>query len=187
MELWKPVKGYEGHYEVSTHGRIRSVDHQTNCAIKHNTSVIKKGKILKLNLKKTGYLTFDASFFNGVKTKSVHRVVAEAFIPNPNNEPCVNHINAIKTDNRVENLEWVSYLKNSQHAASLGLLYGGLRKQIKCVETGIVFPSSYQAAEWLNKTKYRYSKDIGGMSRNIRAVCCGKRRSAFGYRWENLA
>lgn len=187
MEQWKPVKGYEGYYEVSTHGRIRSVDRITNCAIKHNSSVIKKGKILKLNLKRNGYLTFDASFFNGAKTKTVHRVVAEAFIPNEDNKPCVNHINAIKTDNRVENLEWVSYQENSQHAAGLGLIYGGLRKQIKCVETGMVFPSSYQAAEWLNKTKYKYSKNVDCMGRNIRAVCSGKRHSAFGYRWKDLA
>lgn len=187
MEKWKPVKNYEGYYEVSTHGRIKSIDHITKTAIKHNTHVVKRGKMLKLNMKKSGYLTFDASKENKIKTILVHRAVAEAFIPNIDGKPCVNHKNANKTDNRVENLEWATYQENTEHASSLGLLYGGLRKKIKCVETGMIFPSSYQAAEWLNETKYKHSKNKDCMSRNIRAVCSGKRHSAFGYRWRDLA
>lgn len=105
MEQFKDVKGYEGLYKVSENGVIIRLD--TNKEI---------GK-----RRGNGY-TLTKLFKNGEnKTMSVHRIVAEAFIPNPEGKPCVNHIDGDKTNNHVSNLEWVTYSENTSHAFQTGL------------------------------------------------------------------
>ena len=184
MEIWKQIKDYD--YEVSTDGRIRSMDHKTNTALKHQTYVIKKGKILKPMIKKGGYLNICLCNNNIKKTSTIHRLVAETFIPKVNGKDFINHKNAIKTDNRVTNLEWCTSKENTQHALKLGLIISKHRKKILCVELNKEFDSSYQAAQWLNENKYSNSKNVRCMSRNIRTVCSGKREKAFGYKWKDL-
>lgn len=103
-EIWKDVKGYEGLYQVSDLGRIKSL----------SVGKIRKGKIIKLNLPKRHYLVFNASKNGKQKLKKVHQAVAEAFL---NHTPCgmelvVNHKNYIKTDNRAINLEIISNRAN---------------------------------------------------------------------------
>jgi len=187
MEIWKAVKGYEGYYEVSSMGRVRSVDHYVRTGIKHNSAVKRKGHMLKQNEKRNGYLTVDLSKDNRVKNISVHRIVAVAFLPMVDGKTCVNHKNLNKHDNRVENLEWCSYGENTKHAINNGVNMGnGLKRKIRCCETGQIFESSYKAAEWLNSEKFQFSKNIEGMGRNIRAACTGQRKSAFGYHWKDV-
>ena len=110
-EIWKPVIGYEGFYEVSSLGRLRSVDR-----IDVNTEGDKRllsGKIIKLHKDSHGYLIAVISK-NGVhKTVKIHRLVAMAFIPNPDCKRFVDHINTIRDDNRVENLRWVTARENN--------------------------------------------------------------------------
>ncbi len=101
-EQWRPVVGYEGCYEVSDAGRIRNQR--------------RKGSILKPVKHENGY-TFVMLSKNGAKKiNSIHRIVAEAFIPNPENKPQVNHKNGIRNDNRLENLEWVTCSENAIHS-----------------------------------------------------------------------
>lgn len=118
-EIWKDVKGYEGIYQVSNLGIIKSLDRTIN----HSTAgILKKKEMYMSTSSNVGYSTVILSNNGNKKSLRTHRLVAIAFIPNPNNKPCVNHINGIKKDNKVSNLEWVTYSENTQHAFNLGLI-----------------------------------------------------------------
>lgn len=107
--IWKPVVGYEGLYEVSNTGLIKSL----NC---YN---YKAPRLLRLGKRSDGYLSVGLSKNNTTKTKTVHRIVAEAFIPNPNNLEMVNHKDEDKTNNNVENLEWCTRAYNQLYSIGL--------------------------------------------------------------------
>lgn len=113
-EIWVPVKDFEGRYEVSNLGGVRSLDHETN---NKWGKYIQKGKVLRQYPNKQGYLC--VYLYRGSKKRKimrVNRLVAINFIPNPDNKPWVNHINGVKDDNRVENLEWCTVAENVQHS-----------------------------------------------------------------------
>ena len=118
-EVWKPIENYQGYYSVSNLGRIRSEER----VVPHKRSGSKtiREKILAPGLNRHGYLLAYLTQ-NGVKkTMKIHRLVAEAFLDNPNNLPAVNHKNGLKIDNSVDNLEWCSFAANNQHAYDSGL------------------------------------------------------------------
>lgn len=114
------ITGYEGIYEISRNGEVKSLTR----TIKSKGSSVRllKGRHLKIKTKPNGYLTVALCKHSKVKFKYTHRLVAEAFIPNPENKPQVNHINGIKSDNRVENLEWITAHDNLIHARTTGLI-----------------------------------------------------------------
>ena len=110
-EIWRPIVGYEGLYEVSSYGRVRSLDRYVN-----NNS-FRKGKVLSPGKDTIGYLFVVLSCNGKCKTIRVHRLVAQAFIPNPDNLPEINHINEDKTDNRVDNLEFCNRKYNINYGS----------------------------------------------------------------------
>ena len=108
-EIWKPIKGYEGLYEVSNKGNVRSLDRYV---MHDNHYCFLKGKPIKSFPNPRGYLRDRLCKNSKVKNYFVHRLVAEAFISNPNDLPFIDHINTIRDDNRVENLRWCSQKEN---------------------------------------------------------------------------
>lgn len=111
IEIWKDVVGYEGLYQVSNLGNVKSL----------NFNRSGQEKLLKLSVNKFYTYPQVKLYKNEVKKcLKVHRILAQAFIPNPLNLPYINHINAIRTDNRLENLEWITHAENIQHAFNIG-------------------------------------------------------------------
>lgn len=183
-EIWKNVDGYSN-YQVSNFGKVKSLNY--NRTLKEN--------ILKLSTKKTGYQQVSLNKNGKQYFKSVHRLVAQAFIPNPDNLPQVNHKNEIKTDNRAENLEWCTAKYNRNYGTSIerakpkiskankGKHYspttefkkGDNTKSVKCIELNKIFKSIVDASRELNIS-----------ASNITNVCKHKihNKTAGGYHFE---
>lgn len=120
QEIWKPIKNYEGLYEVSNLGRIKRLS-ETRELFGGRTTMFYEDRILKEKKHSGGYKLVCLCKNGTNKSHSIHRLVAIAFIPNPENKRETNHKNAIKSDNRVENLEWVTPSENQLHAYGLGI------------------------------------------------------------------
>ena len=142
--LWKPINGYENEYLISTNGEVKS---QERMVSHRNGSRPVYEKILSKRIDSGGYTTVRLSKEGKETTFYVHRLLACTFLSNIFNYPQVNHKNGVKTDNRLENLEWVTASQNTMHAYQSGLV--GEKKT--CVEvintcTGETFPSIKEAA-----------------------------------------
>lgn len=105
-ELWCPIKETEGCYEISNLGRVKSIQRK---------GTINNDKIIKPLLKKDNYYQVNLKFHGKSIWRRINRLVAQAFIPNPNNLPCVNHKDGNKLNNNVDNLEWCTYRDNTNH------------------------------------------------------------------------
>lgn len=173
MEIWKDIKGYEGIYQISDLGRVKSLKRK---AIQPTTGHIRtvNRKIRKTNLSKNGYEMVVLIKDSKTKNISIHRLVALNFIENKNNYKCVNHINGIKTDNCVSNLEWCSYKQNTNHS-----IYT-LGNRLKPI---ISFDLNGNKLKEFDSIK-QASKELGIFPSCISAVLRGLQTRAYNYKFE---
>lgn len=177
-EIWRPVKGYENLYEISNLGRVKSLPRLKTSGAAGR--ILTKERYLKPCINEKGYYLVVLSKPNEKKRSfNIHRLIMESFIPNPNNLPAINHINGIKTDNSLENLEWCTFGHNNRHAIATGLNTGrGTKIKQICIQTGEVIKIFKSAKDAEKET---------GASRSVISCVANKKRSyktAGGYRWE---
>lgn len=177
QEIWKNVVGYEGIYEVSNLGNVRSLDRTVPSKYIDVTANI-KGKQLKPIKNKYGYLRVNLCNDSGRKSKFVHRLVAMAFIENPNNFPQINHKDENKLNNSVENLEWCSAKYNCNYGSHnlLCSLHNRNKKGKPVIGINtkgeiITFPSMREAER------------NGFNARGVWACCNGRQKTHKGYEW----
>ena len=176
-EIWKPVVGYEGIYEVSSLGRVKSCE---RTIVRSNGREINfSDKIMKPSINHKGYEIIDLRNKGNRQGGLVHRLVGKAFIENPYNKKQINHKNGIKTDNRVENLEWVTNQENIRHAYKSGIRNNDLlaksnRKKVDQLTLEGHLIKTFDSIEDAIK-----STDVN----NILAVCRGVRNKAGGFKW----
>lgn len=157
IEIFKDIEGYEGLYQISNYGNVKSL----------NFNRTGKEKILKPTKNSDGYLQI-CLHKQGIKKHYIHRLVAQAFIENPNNLPQVNHKDEDKTNNYIENLEWCERKYNINY----GTRTDKCSKQVLCVETGVVYPSTIEV-----------ERQLGFNNANIGKCCNGRYKQAYGYTW----
>ena len=174
QEVWKDVKGYEGLYQISNLGRVRSF---IKCNAHPNIP-----RIISPYKHNSGYLRVDLGAGENNRQYSLHRLVASAFVDNPNNKPCVNHIDGNKHNNAADNLEWVTYSENQKHAFATGLKYCKYGKEHhnhsivnQYTKTGEFIKQWFGFCEIERELKFSGS--------NIHACCNGKQKTAYGYIW----
>ena len=161
MSRWAPFPGFEGSYEVSDDGQVRSI---TRTIVRSDGKKLTiKGRTMKLITNMCGYRRANLKVNNKSYMRSVHRAVAIAFIPNPENKPEVNHIDGDKTNNRVDNLEWVTEKENVAHCIANGLrphiTYEG-KKQPVLIDGDKRFDSFADAARFIGCTRQNISYAI---------------------------
>ena len=173
-EVWKDIEGFEGMYQVSNMGRIKSLNRvQKSYNGKCLCDLTVKSRILKQTFTRKVYLHVCLAKNGICKTERVHRIVAKAFLPNPDNKPSVDHKNTITTDNRVENLRWatqkeqinnnnITYERVMKASSKNGKKYiysavESIKLRVRCITTGKEFDSIADASRYYNATRNRIS------------------------------
>ncbi len=180
MEIWKDIKGYEGLYQVSTLGRVRSFDRYVKNRMSNKN--IKRGKVLTPCTNRNGYKQLNLIINTKKKPKTIHRLVAETFISNPENKPCVNHIDGNKKNNNVKNLEWVTYSENTIHALKKGLKIPlkGMNHYKRPINQFTLDGKFVKRWESIKQVQEEWHLK----STSISACCRGKIKTSLGYKWE---
>lgn len=169
-EIWKEIDGYNGMYKVSNIGRVKSV------ARKDSKGRFVKERILKLGRDSNGYLQAHLWKEGGQKCFLVHRLVAKAFIPNPNNLTDINHISEIKADNNINNLEWCDKKYNNNYGTCIERSRKARSKPVIQYDDQGNFIKKYSSVRSVNCDGFFHS--------SVLAVCKGMYKHHRGYIWK---
>ena len=186
-EIWKDIEGYEGYYQISNLGRVKSLERYVNT--RWETPRIEREKILKSCPDSYGYLTNILSKENVKRRYYLHQLIAKAFIPNPHNKPCVNHKDLDRLNNNIDNLEWCTKSENTKHGWENGafdvekaretLKYASLfikGKPIRCIELNMDFKDAKEACRILGLKSPNFIRTVANPNNDA--------KSAYGYTWE---
>lgn len=172
-EVWKDIRGYEGYYQVSNLGNVRSLDRVCDCS--NGVKIRHSGRILANAKNRNGYLSVTLYVDKKHKTMRVHRLVAEAFVPNPNNYDEVNHIDENKENNRSSNLEWCTRSYNCSYGS-------GLSKRVKkCSKPCIQYKDGVEIARYPSISEA--SRKTGITFQSIQACVSGNGKTTHGFTW----
>lgn len=174
-EIWKDIIGYEGLYQVSNFGNIKSLAKFCGHRPKKETPV------KQYDLR--GYKRVTLCKDNILKKHQVHRLVAQAFIQNPNNKPCINHLDENTANNNVNNLQWVTWKENTNYGNCIKnslekrkpIIQNKYGQKVICIENNKRFNSLKDAAKWCNGTWSGISSCLMGVT-----------KTAYGYHWKKI-
>lgn len=170
-EIWKDIKGYEGLYQISNYGKVKSLDRIKKSSLKNQDFVRVKSRILKQYTNKKGYLLVQLNKNGMGKTKQLHRLVAEAFIPNPDKLSEVNHKDENPGNNCADNLEWCDSKYNNNYGTRIDRMTISIEQYTK---DNIFIKLWKNEAEIIKVLKIYHTGDC----------CKGKRKTAGGYIWK---
>ncbi len=174
QEIWKDIVGYEGIYQISNKGRVKSL--KRKCKSIHGYRTVPE-KIYASCLDAYGYPIVTLHKEGKRKTRTVHRLVAEAFIDNPEGMTQINHIDEIKTNNFVENLEWCTIEYNNAYGTRIERLIKTQQRAVIQLDMKGNFIKLWNGANEIARTT--------GMSQSAITRCCNhKRNYAYGYKWK---
>lgn len=175
MEIWKDITGYESLYQISNKGRIKSL--QRFVTSKNGSKQLIKEKIRKTSVTTAGYEYVVLSSNGKCKTLLIHRLVAESFIPNPNNLECVNHKDENKSNNCVNNLEWCNYTYNNTYK-NIHLRRNKDNITRKVIQYDL---EMHELNRW--NSVIEAANNFNTHSSNIIKCCIGERNHVNGYKW----
>lgn len=175
QEIWKPIKDYEGLYEVSNLGRVKSLSKKQRVNIKNNNLITKREKILKLRNDKYGYVRCMLYGKEKPVLKQVHRLVAEAFLKNYSNELEVNHKDCNVTNNCVFNLEMCTRKQNMEYASKLKRFNPKKRQVLQCDKNNVIL-NKYES---ITDASIAVGTSVANLSKSLR----NNDKTAKGYKW----
>lgn len=189
-EIWRPIDGYEGRYEVSSIGRIKSLSRKSWNG--HGIMILRE-RILAPGINSRGYETVNL-YINGKRNNVlVHQIVAKTFIPNPEGKPCIDHINTNRRDNHIKNLRWCTQAENCNNILSRKKISEANRgeKHPMWGKRGADNPFSHPVSQFTKDGVYiktfpsvlDAAKEINAGRHLIYRVLCGARKSCRGFMW----
>ena len=175
---WKPIRGYEGLYEVSDYGDVRSLDREVIQGARGGSSSthIYKGQMLKPRKQYNGYMTVNLAKNGTFQRVSIHRLVGYHYLEKPSGKDCINHLDGNPENNHVSNLEWCTQSENIQYAYDKGTKTPPHQKKV-----GQFDLDGNLIAVWISEAEA--SRSLGLHQSNIGKVCRGERNQTGGYIW----